>query len=109
MKSKLWIFLITVILLFLVSCNVTPSNDPDEDPGKPNEVEDTEDGEVETMYIDGTQTLQAQQLWTQKDETKVVNLTLDEDQHITLENDSSPATYESLPIEMAQFDELVLS
>ena len=109
MKSKIWIILIAVILLLMVSCTTKSSTNLDDDLNDQNEVEDNDDGKVETMYVNGTKTIQAYQLWQQKDATKVVNLTLDEDQHITLNDHSSPATYESLAIELAKFDELVLS
>jgi len=109
MKSKIWIILIAVILLLMVACTTKSSTNLDDDLNDQNEVEDNDDGKVETMYVNGTKTIQAHQLWQQKDATKVVNLTLDEDQHITLNDHSSLATYESLAIELAKFDELVLS
>src|SRR5690554_2338783 len=109
MKSKIWIILITVMLLLMVSCTTKPSTNLDDDLNDQNEVEDNDDGKAETMYVNGTKTIQAHQLWHQKDATKIDNLTLDEDQHITLNDHSRPATYKSLASELAKFDELVLS
>ncbi|NWH11090.1 C39 family peptidase [Acholeplasma laidlawii] len=102
---KRYVITILTILLssLLTACSLGDSNTDEEITDEPVIEEPIE------VKVDGTKTIYADELCYVKEEAAIINLSLDSNKSIVLEDAAQQATYESEPIEVNHFNELVLS
>lgn len=102
---KRYVITILTILLssLLTACSLGDSETDEEITDEPVIEEPIE------VKVDGTKTIYADELWHIKEEAAIINLSLDSNKSIVLEDAAQQATYESTPIEVNHFSELVLS